>query len=390
MLELGPRAGAARRAGSRPPRRVSRSRPTTAATCSVIGISIPHRLGQGEQQRRGGRPLDHPSHPLPARRPGVSPRREGDPEAPVAGLIVGAGEDEVAESRESPIRVAGRAPTIRPSRSISPRPRETIAARVLAPSPSPVRDPRGDREDVLDRAPEGDPGHVVVPHRHESGNRGAARRARRARSRSAHATATAAGRPAATSPAKVGPDTTAALAAVPRASTATSCSQRPDAGVDALGRPGDPRAVLRGARHAPEHFPERVARDRDQDLAGGRHRRLQLRLHGNARGEGVTREITTGSHDHGPVGPAASASRVHRLTRDPLRARSKASAVPHGSGAKDRDHGPGAPEAPTEDADESRSPAASQDQSGSIGISWPVRAPQPAAAGRSPRSRPAA
>ena len=57
---------------------------TTAATCSVIGMSIPHRSARASSSGAAVRPLDHPAHPRP-RIIGRVPRREGEPEAPVAG-----------------------------------------------------------------------------------------------------------------------------------------------------------------------------------------------------------------------------------------------------------------------------------------------------------------
>ena len=100
--------------------------------------------------------------PSASGRPGkrlAAPERE--PVGEIARLRRCAGEQQVAEAGQAPSASRARAPKAAPMRRNSTKPRVTMAACALAPSPAPVTAPGGDRKDVLQRAADLDADEVA-------------------------------------------------------------------------------------------------------------------------------------------------------------------------------------------------------------------------------------
>ena len=338
------------------------SPPTTAATCPVIGISTPNRSASARRRGRGGRPLDHLSHPFPRLVRGA-PRREGEPEAPVARLVVGAGEDEVAETGKP--HQGGRAGPDDPpeTQHLAETPGNDRGPGV-GPEPEPVRDSRGYREDVLDRTAQGDPGHVVI-------RVGAKARAVEQRRDATGAIEIGAcdGHRGGESRRDLAGERRPRHHGGPRRgakSVHRHLVQPPSGtGVDSLGRPRDAGTAPGGPRHPTDHLPERVARHHDQGPRGPPPPPAPARSRPRGRGERRDRGDSVGSRS-----PRRGAG------RRPYRGPTAVPEVRFGPAA-------GRARSPMLRRREPRSPAGRS-------VSRRPPPPRPAAAARSPRNPPPA
>ena len=186
-----------------------------------------------------------------------------------------------------PMKVSRCAPSATPSRVISTRPRVISAMRVLAPKPSPSRQAGADGQHVLDRAAHLDAGDVGggvgAEARRTTGRVPACRRSRS----SLEAMVIAVGRPAPTSVANVGPDSTATERPGPSTACATSFGSRPRALLETLGGPAQPHRRRQQRLQLLQQRAKAVAGHRQQHVVDavdrGRKVRHQMQTVGKRR-----------------------------------------------------------------------------------------------------------
>ena len=195
-------------AAPRPRRAPGPRRRGRCATASVIGISMPWCAASARAARAACDAFGDVAERGEDRVERLARARARARRCRLRDSVAGAGQHEVAQAREPHQRLAPPAHRRPTRRAISASPRVISAARALWPKPRPSASAGRDREHVLDRAADLDAGDVVglVDAQRVAAQQ---RRGLRARATASVAAATSAvGSPRATSPAKLGPDTT--------------------------------------------------------------------------------------------------------------------------------------------------------------------------------------